>query len=262
MPLQGGQMARPGERTARSEPDRPERMESRRRRVSEAVRTPTAYDGMEIRVDLNKPIPEGKEREELQDYLERLISRVMSDNAENFEFDWNPYHRSVFVTFDLAKGILLTDREMWDRVEDVTNYILNRDRSDENWVKDVKVWWKPESKRKVTKDEDKIAYKSIRLCVWFKDPIPSADSREAEDREIDVVDSLLSLSWPKGTAFEYERDFEWNPKDNSLCAWIKFDRSIYLTPEEKEKLDKEFIQNMKEHFGASSIKDIWTEWHD
>jgi D-alanyl-lipoteichoic acid acyltransferase DltB (MBOAT superfamily) len=35
-----------------------------------------------------------------------------------------------------------------------------------------------------------------------------------------------------------------------------------LTPEEKEKLDKEFIQNMKEHFGASSIKDIWTEWHD
>lgn len=113
---------------------------------------------------------------------------------------------------------------------------------------------------KVTEDEDKTAYKGIRLSVLFRRELPPADSNEAAVYDDSLLNSLLGVSWPGGrpSKYEYKWDSEWH--EDSIVAWIKFNKSIYLTPEEKEQLEEEIAENLDIMFDSSAIKDFWVRW--
>jgi hypothetical protein len=272
-----------GERTVSSEPDRPKRMEALGNGVQRDKNDyedtdnfvkdeKDEYDGVDIRVDIRKSIPpQGEEREALENYLKQLITKTLRGNAKNFNFDWGEYHHSVFVTLDLVRPIHLTYSEMLSKIKSVERSILKQDKAGEHWVEDVDMRFKPKGAERSPKGEDYLAHRGIRLCLTFMYPVLPDDLEDVDfELKVIILESFYRLPWPKrlspyGVRFDIDFEAWWEDDNKTLCAWIKFDRSVYLTPEEVSELDDEYIQRVKRRIGALfdefSLEDMWTEWH-
>jgi hypothetical protein len=115
---------------------------------------------------------------------------------------------------------------------------------------------------KVTEDEDKTAYKGIKLVLFFRRELPPEYANEAAAYEDGILDSVMGASWPEGRLSKkeiYDRDFKWD--ETQIVATIKFNKSIYLTPEKKEELEEEIIENlhiMLDH--PIPITNAWISW--